>query len=101
MDKITAEVEMLEVGDGEEERLRSSVQRKILGQLQYPAMTNRYEEVLQAHPQTFDWIFCIRTMRSNLGVTSGRGSESPRRRGYLLDQWQSRLWEINVDEAHI
>jgi hypothetical protein len=58
MDKITAEVEMLEVGDGEEERLRSSVQRKILGELQYPAMTNRYEEVLQAHPQTFDWIFC-------------------------------------------
>ncbi|CZR58688.1 uncharacterized protein PAC_08580 [Phialocephala subalpina] len=56
-DIITAQIEMLSVGHEEEQYLRHTIQSEILGLLRYPYMTGRYEQLLQAHPQTFDWIF--------------------------------------------
>jgi hypothetical protein len=58
VDVITAQIEMLSVGNEEEELLRRTIQRAILGLLHYPNMTDRYEHLVDAHPQTFDWIFC-------------------------------------------
>jgi hypothetical protein len=54
---ITAQIEMLNVGSSEEQKLRDSVNRKILENLAYPHMTDRYEDILEAHSKTFDWIF--------------------------------------------
>lgn len=54
---ITAQIDMLAVEDQEEKRLRSTVQRTILESLRYPNMTDRYEDLVEAHPQTFDWIY--------------------------------------------
>ncbi|KAF8851727.1 hypothetical protein BDZ45DRAFT_808104 [Acephala macrosclerotiorum] len=54
---ITAQVEMLDVCQDEEKDLRSSIGRKILESLSYPCMTDRYEDILQAHPKIFDWIY--------------------------------------------
>lgn len=55
---ITARVEMLNVGPEKESQLRNVVNKTILEQLSYPHMTNRYEEIQEAHSKTFDWIFC-------------------------------------------
>jgi hypothetical protein len=57
-DSITAEIEMLSVGYEEEQLLRRTVQKSVLELLHYPNMTDRYEHLVEAHPQTFDWIFC-------------------------------------------
>jgi hypothetical protein len=48
---------MLNVVDHEEEKLRRKVNGLLLDGLAYPHMTNRYEEILEAHPNTFEWIF--------------------------------------------
>jgi len=58
MDFITARVEMLNVRPEKESQLRDVVNTTILEQLSYPHMTNRYEEIEEAHSKTFDWIFC-------------------------------------------
>jgi hypothetical protein len=58
VDTITAQVEMLNVGPEKESQLRDVVNRTILEQLSYPHMTNRYEEIQEAYPKTYDWIFC-------------------------------------------
>ena len=58
VNEITTEIEMLSVGNEEEEKLRDAVGRKILEALQYPHMTDRNEQLAEAHPTTFDWIFC-------------------------------------------
>ena len=57
MGVITAQVEMLNVGPERESQLRDVVNRTILEQLSYPHMTNRYEEIQEAHSKTFEWIF--------------------------------------------
>ncbi|CZR69404.1 uncharacterized protein PAC_19304 [Phialocephala subalpina] len=57
MEVITAQVEMLNVGSREEQDLRISVNKQILEELSYPGMTNRYEDIVEAHSKTFDWIF--------------------------------------------
>lgn len=57
MGVITAQVEMLNVGPERESQLRDIVNRTILEQLSYPHMTNRYEEIQEAHSKTFEWIF--------------------------------------------
>ncbi|KAF4629488.1 hypothetical protein G7Y89_g8658 [Cudoniella acicularis] len=57
VDVITAQIEMLNVGDQEEEKLRNTVSRMLLEELSYPQMTNRYEEIVEAHPETLEWIF--------------------------------------------
>jgi hypothetical protein len=54
---ITAQIEMLDVEDKEEQCFRRSVQKTILESLRYPNMTDRYEDLVEAHPQTFDWVF--------------------------------------------
>lgn len=58
VDNITTQIEMLSVHQEEEKSFRNGLQRKILELLSYPYMTDRYEQVLEAHPQTFNWIFC-------------------------------------------
>jgi hypothetical protein len=77
MESITARIEMLDVGNEEEQRFRRSIQKNLLQSLHYPAMTYRYEDVLQAHPKTFDWIFASRTTRQLpwSGFTNGRRNE--------------------------
>ncbi|KAF8846974.1 hypothetical protein BDZ45DRAFT_637563, partial [Acephala macrosclerotiorum] len=52
---------MLGVRSEDEEELRLSIDKKILEHLVYPAMTHRYEDVLQVHPKTFDWIYADKT----------------------------------------
>lgn len=58
IDKITTAIEMLSVDNEEEEKLRNSIGKKILEALQYPHMTDRNEQLVEAHPTTFHWIFC-------------------------------------------
>jgi hypothetical protein len=58
VDVITARIEMLSVDTEQEELLRRSIQKRILEMLKYPEMTNRYEQLVESHPKTFDWIFC-------------------------------------------
>ncbi|KAH7418606.1 hypothetical protein BKA64DRAFT_635725 [Cadophora sp. MPI-SDFR-AT-0126] len=58
MDVITARVEMLNVGSEKEAQLRDVVNTTLLEQLSYSCMTNRYEEIREAHSETFKWIFC-------------------------------------------
>ncbi|KAL2061695.1 hypothetical protein VTL71DRAFT_7073 [Oculimacula yallundae] len=55
--EIVAAVEMLDVSDAAEHRTRNSVQREILRHLRYATMSERYEEVLEAHAETFEWAF--------------------------------------------
>jgi NACHT domain len=57
VEEITSEIEMLDISSAEEEKLRRTVEVKVLEELAYESMTSRYENVLHAHPQTFDWIF--------------------------------------------
>ena len=56
--QIAAGVEMLDVSKAVEWRLRRSVLQEIIGSLRYPIMTYRYEDVVEAHPKTFEWAFC-------------------------------------------
>jgi hypothetical protein len=55
---ITAEIEMLDVNQSEEIKLRNDIWKSILAGLKYDTMTTRYEDVVEAHPETFDWVFC-------------------------------------------
>jgi hypothetical protein len=54
---ITASVEFLAVPLREEHVLRATVHKTILDNLGYPAMPKRYETVVDAHPDTFEWAF--------------------------------------------
>ena len=54
-EEITAGVEMLSISDAAEQQLRVSVQNATVQRLGYPEMTNRYEDIDEAHPQTFEW----------------------------------------------
>jgi hypothetical protein len=54
---VAANIEMFSVPQQEDSRQRVQVQTKILHDLKYSAMTHRYEEVLEAYQQTFDWVF--------------------------------------------
>jgi len=54
---ITADIEMLDVSDDAEQKVREAVHKDILQSLRYPTMSNRYEDVLEAHPETFEWAF--------------------------------------------
>lgn len=55
IESITATVEILAVSQREEKALRADVQQVILENLAYVAMPQRYEQVVDAHPTTFDW----------------------------------------------
>ncbi|KAF8851978.1 hypothetical protein BDZ45DRAFT_600666, partial [Acephala macrosclerotiorum] len=69
---------MLDVSDTAESTLRSFIGKSILRQLQYSAMTSRYEDVIEAHPKTFEWAFCDSTAEqcswSNLSHWLQRGN---------------------------
>jgi len=57
LQEINAGIEMLSVSIGAEQKLRICVQKTILNSLEYDEMTTRYENVTEAHPQTFQWAF--------------------------------------------
>lgn len=54
---ITSSIEMLDVSDASEQRLRASIKEGIIQSPIYPSMTDRYEDVIEAHPDTFEWAF--------------------------------------------
>jgi hypothetical protein len=54
---ISAKIEVLAISPQEENRQRLHVQDAILTRLQYPTMTHRYEQVLEAYRRTLDWVF--------------------------------------------
>lgn len=58
VDEVTTDMEMLVISRVEEETIRDTVCQQLLESLSYPEMSTRYEEVVQAHSSTFDWIFC-------------------------------------------
>jgi len=55
--EVTAGIEMLAVSPAEETALRNDVQTAIINNLRYPTMTNRYEDIGDAFPQTLEWAF--------------------------------------------
>lgn len=57
LETITAQIEMLNVSEEDEKQLQNYVSRTILKTLSFPRMTNRYENILEAHPETYQWIF--------------------------------------------
>jgi hypothetical protein len=57
VDFITADIEMLSVKPAEENILRLKVNERLLEDLSYPGMTNRYEDITEAYAKTFNWIF--------------------------------------------
>jgi hypothetical protein len=56
---IIARIEMLNVSDDNERMLRTAVQNAIFQSIQYPSMTARYEDIVEAYPKTFEWAFMI------------------------------------------
>lgn len=55
--QITAGIEMLGVSEYEEKRVRESVCDEITKSLAYSSMAHRYEDVVEAYPNTFEWAF--------------------------------------------
>lgn len=54
---VATEIEMFALCQQEEQRLRDHVQNKILKSLRYPTMTDRYEQIIEAYQQAYDWVF--------------------------------------------
>jgi hypothetical protein len=106
--EITAGIEMLSVSDGVEQRVRKSVQMTILRRLGYAEMTNRYEDVVEAHPETFEWAFSVPAeqqawsdlsgwLKEGSGVywVSGKaGSGKSTFMKHLVDDKQKRLYQL-------
>jgi hypothetical protein len=57
VEAIIAKIEMLHVSESMEEKHQGEVQRVILDSLRYSMVSARYEEVLEAYPNTFEWMF--------------------------------------------
>ncbi len=57
VDIITAQLEMLNVSDAEEQKIRHSINRKIFEDLLYPGLTDRDGDIVKAYPETFEWVF--------------------------------------------
>ena len=53
--EIISRIEMLSVSRCAEDRLRDEVGMAILNCLTYDEMTNGFEDVDEAHPETFEW----------------------------------------------
>lgn len=68
-DQIKFGIEMLNVSDASERQLRISIQESIIKSLRYPSMTHRYEDVIEAHPNTFKWAFRTPPMINCYGAT--------------------------------
>jgi hypothetical protein len=77
--EIIAGIEMLAVSDAQESKLRHYIQMHIIAGLKYASMRTRYEDVVEAHPNTFEWAFDDPTAEqlpwSNFGswLKSGNG----------------------------
>jgi hypothetical protein len=56
-DEIIVGIEMLDVSKPAESRLRRDVCFEICQSLGYLAMTHRYEDVLEAYLEIFEWAF--------------------------------------------
>jgi hypothetical protein len=54
---VEATVELLGVSQTEEDRVRKKTNMALLEDLSYPSMSHRYEAVLEAYPETFEWAF--------------------------------------------
>lgn len=54
---VVAEIDPLDISQDEEDKVRLAVATHVLENLQYHTMTNRYEEIIEAYPQTCDWIY--------------------------------------------
>jgi len=52
-----ATVELLGVPQTEEDKVRKKTNMALLEDLSYPSMSHRYEAVLEAYPETFEWAF--------------------------------------------
>jgi hypothetical protein len=48
---------MLNVSADTERMLRTAVQDAIFQSIQYPSMTDRYEDIVEAYPKIFEWAF--------------------------------------------
>jgi len=55
--EITARFEMLSVSEKDERKLKHDIDAAIIQSLAYSSMTERYENITEAFPRTFDWIF--------------------------------------------
>lgn len=54
---VVVGMDMFDVPNDIEHRFRSSVQNEIVQSLSYPEMDYRYEDVVEAHPETYQWVF--------------------------------------------
>jgi hypothetical protein len=54
---VSSAYELTDVSDAQESQLRSKTTKIILRSLRYDRMSNRYEDVVEAYPKTFEWIF--------------------------------------------
>jgi hypothetical protein len=54
---IIPAVEVQQVSADEEAEIRKLTSNKVLKSLTFETMTNRYEEVAEAHAGTFNWTF--------------------------------------------
>jgi len=54
-EEITSDIEMLDVSMNAEQNLRDLVADEVLRSLRFPSMSDRYENVLEAYPETFKW----------------------------------------------
>ncbi|KAE9371784.1 hypothetical protein N431DRAFT_559214 [Stipitochalara longipes BDJ] len=52
---IIARYEMLDVSNNQETELRRTVQKELLDNLTYSSMAERYEDIVEAFPDTFNW----------------------------------------------
>jgi len=106
--EVIAGIELLNVSEFSEQRLRNKVQTTILEYLKYEEMTNRFEDVTEAHPETFEWAFSApaeeqswsdlsRWLKEGDGVywVSGKaGSGKSTFMKHLVDDEQKRLHKL-------
>ncbi|TVY20871.1 Vegetative incompatibility protein HET-E-1 [Lachnellula arida] len=59
-ENTTEEIEPLDVTEARERN--ESVQGRLLSELSYATISSRYEDVIEAHPSTFNWVFCDTTV---------------------------------------
>jgi hypothetical protein len=55
--RVTTDIDLLDISQEDEDKVRLAVAENILDSLQYPTMTHRYEEIVEAYSETCDWIF--------------------------------------------
>jgi hypothetical protein len=59
-EEIIAKIELLDIPQTGEDSLQSRVGKMVIQSLAYEGMTRRYEEVTEAFPETYEWIFMPR-----------------------------------------